>query len=277
MSIHKSGQTGSSSTSHAKLGHGKNFGQTRVPKLVESLAGISITKVACGEESTYCISESGDLYVFGTNLFGCLGFNCDQVASSLTESGSSVDNIIHDDSVYIPVKHPFFSSNNLRVRSIASGCTHVICLTENSRVFVWGCGEYGRLGLGDEEDRYEPSEIKLDLYGHVCRDVFAGSDTSFILTNKGKVLAWGNNEYNKICLNFNPVGFKHAKEDDNKLIQNSNQVSVFQQLTPSLIKSLLPYTIIKVCPGLNHTAAIDCNLVNGIFSMYKTNCIERFW
>lgn len=34
-------------------------------------------------------------------------------------------------------------------------------LTAEGRLFSWGRGSFGRLGLGDERDRYSPAEVKL--------------------------------------------------------------------------------------------------------------------
>ena len=43
----------------------------------------------------------------------------------------------------------------------ACGGTHTLALTEEGRIFIWGRGSFGRLGLGDERDRYLPVEVKL--------------------------------------------------------------------------------------------------------------------
>jgi alpha-tubulin suppressor-like RCC1 family protein len=184
---------------HAKLGHGKNFGMTRTPKRVESLSGVPIDKVACSEEATYCVSEQGDLYIFGSNLYGCLG-----VGTSFEADEFYYEN----QNIFTPTKHPFFDKNNLKVKSIASGGTHVICLTRNNRIFTWGCGEYGKLGSGDEDDQYEPHELSVK-FGYVIKDVFAGPDATFLVTEHGRVFAFGNNENNKLCLNSIPIGFSN--------------------------------------------------------------------
>jgi NIMA (never in mitosis gene a)-related kinase len=202
------GQGGSSSI-HAKLGHGKKFGITRSPKRIESLNGISIEKVVCSEEATFCVSEQGDLFTFGYNLYGCLGLGSDF---------SDEEGVYENECAYLPLKIPFFHNNGLKIKSIACGDSHVICLTDNNRVFSWGCGEYGRLGTGDEDDRHEPTEVKFGSFGYTFKEVFAGPDTSFLLTEKGRVLAFGNNEFNKLCLNSTPVGFSNL-DSKNKCIQ----------------------------------------------------------
>ena len=40
------------------------------------------------------------------------------------------------------------------VRSIACGESHVALLTMEGKIFMCGAGEHGRLGTGNEEDRY---------------------------------------------------------------------------------------------------------------------------
>jgi hypothetical protein len=48
---------------HAKLGHGKSAGVTRLPKRVESLNTIFIKQVSCGEDFTMCVSGKVTLNV----------------------------------------------------------------------------------------------------------------------------------------------------------------------------------------------------------------------
>ena len=74
-------------------------------------------------------------------------------------------------------------------------------------------GEYGRLGQGDEDDRTVPTEIKFK-FKYAFKNVFAGSDCSFLLTKEGRVLAFGNNEHNKLALN-SMIGFKNANNEKN--------------------------------------------------------------
>ena len=155
-----------------------------------------------------------------------------------------------DQSIYVPIKVPFFEINLIKIVKVSCGELHSVALTESNQIFTWGCGEHGRLGHGDEDERNEPTELKFKIK-YAFRDVFAGSDCSFLLTKDGRVLAFGNNEYNKLCLNDHSIGFKL----DLKNIQGSS--SIIQQLTPKIIKKLSPYHIVKVCPGKTHAAAID--------------------
>ncbi len=45
-------------------------------------------------------------------------------------------------------------------------------------------------------------------------------------------------------------------------MKDSSHISVAQQLTPTTVKPLLSYNIVKICPGLTHTAVIDSKFAN---------------
>ena len=45
------------------------------------------------------------------------------------------------------------------MNAIACGSFHTIARTESCKLFSWGVGKYGRLGLGDERDQPTPKEI----------------------------------------------------------------------------------------------------------------------
>ena len=230
---------GPSYGSYSQLGHGKNFGTTRIPKQVERLAGLLIEKVCCGEEMTCCLTQQGQVYTFGSNLYGCLGLGLD-----------------YEHELHNPTIVQFFETNNLIVKSIACGDYHVIALTKDNRVFTWGCGEFGRLGHGDEDDQAEPKEINFDLK-YKFQEIYAGSDYSFLLTKEGRVLAFGNNENNKMCLNEYTIGLKNPNTNHVNKIHKENSQIVYQQLKPKLVKIFLSLKIAKICPGQEHTAIID--------------------
>ena len=47
----------------------------------------------------------------------------------------------------------------LIVQSVSCGYSHTLASTKNGKIFAWGCGSYGQLGLGDLDDRLKPTEI----------------------------------------------------------------------------------------------------------------------
>ena len=75
-------------------------------------------------------------------------------------------------------------------------------------MFVWILA--GRLGNGGEDDVTSPKLIPLPLKQNI-ESVFAGPDCTFLITSSGKVLACGNNEHNKLGLNYEVRGIAKRK------------------------------------------------------------------
>ena len=61
-----------------------------------------------------------------------------------------------------------------------------------NEVYVWGKGQYGRLGVGDDVDQRVPRVIS-SLQGETVQQVVGGYSHSLALTSKGAVFVWGRN------------------------------------------------------------------------------------
>lgn len=64
-------------------------------------------------------------------------------------------------------------------------------------------------GHGDENDLNVPTEINFKV-NYKFKNIFAGNDCSFLLTRSEKVLAFGNNEFNKLLFNPKQIEFKSS-------------------------------------------------------------------
>lgn len=128
-----------------QLGHG-DTATYRIPKPIEALHGIPIKQVACGDEFTACITEDGVLYTFGSDYWRCIGCNNEL-----------------DEDVTLPFRVDFFAENP--VAEVACGECHIVVMTVSKEVYSWGCGEYGRLGLGNEDDCAAPQKVNIPATG----------------------------------------------------------------------------------------------------------------
>ncbi|XP_023559496.1 serine/threonine-protein kinase Nek9 [Octodon degus] len=211
---------------HGQLGHGDKASY-RQPKHVEKLQGKAIRQVSCGDDFTVCVTDEGQLYAFGSDYYGCIGV--DKVAGP---------------EVLEPVQLDFFLSNP--VEQVSCGDNHVVVLTRNKEVYAWGCGEYGRLGLDSEEDHCLPQRVDVPK-ALIIVAVQCGSDGTFLLTQSGKVLACGLNEFNKLGLNQCTSG----------IINHEAYHEVPSAASFTWAKQLSFYKIRAIAPGKTHTAAID--------------------
>ena len=84
----------------------------------------------------------------------------------------------------IPTKIKSF--NNEQVTKISCGAAHTACVTEFGKLWVWGCGDGGRLGLGSNNYRtiYNPLLVE-SLSNEVIYSVSCGNSTTLVATQVG--------------------------------------------------------------------------------------------
>ncbi|XP_066551047.1 serine/threonine-protein kinase Nek9 isoform X2 [Amia ocellicauda] len=211
-----------------QLGHGDQASY-RQPRRVERLQGKAIRQVACGADFTACVTDEDQMYMFGSDYYGCIG----------------VDNELGME-VLEPVLLEFFLSRP--VRQVCCGDNHVVVLTQDREVYSWGCGEHGRLGLDSEDDWPSPQQVDLPK-SVIISSVRCGCDGTYFLTESGKVLACGNNELNKLGLNQGISGIMNHSGEVNQEIPYTTSLT--------LVKQLARFKVRCIAPGKTHTAAID--------------------
>ncbi|WP_257311653.1 hypothetical protein [Geothrix fuzhouensis] len=74
--------------------------------------------------------------------------------------------------------------------AVVAGHDHALAITTKGRVFAWGVGGNGQLGLGDYQARMAP--VTVPLPGPAVQ-VAAGWGHSLALLADGRVFSWGNN------------------------------------------------------------------------------------
>ncbi|AQK73613.1 Regulator of chromosome condensation (RCC1) family with FYVE zinc finger domain [Zea mays] len=121
-----------------KLGHTDKKSKL-VPTRVESLIDCDFTQVSCGMSLTAVLTITGVVFTIGSKDHGQLGNPRSDSACICMVEG--------------PLKTEF-------VKDISSGNSHVAVLTMNGKVFTWGKGTEGQLGLGDYLDRTFPTLVE---------------------------------------------------------------------------------------------------------------------
>ena len=221
-------QKSKSPTIKGQLGHG-DAALYIYPKKVEYFTGIPVTSVSCGKDFTAVLAADGILYMTGSDLHGCMG--CDRSFG---------------DEVLLPKKVEVF--NDLKVLQVDCGDAHVVALADDGEVYTWGCGQYGRLGLGTEDDVAVPEPMPLPPN---CNEIIAikcGLDNTLILTKQGHVVGCGSNQFNKMA-------FSNRVSVHGRNVQKSNRQDF--RTSPLPIRALKAYKIVAVDAGRSHSAAID--------------------
>jgi hypothetical protein len=74
---------------------------------------------------------------------------------------------------------------------VACGRAHVLALTEEGNLYVWGLNAKGQLGLGDTKQRAIPTPMELPN-GHEVAKIYASDHSSACITQTGQILlTWG--------------------------------------------------------------------------------------
>ncbi|EZG43509.1 putative RCC1 repeat protein [Gregarina niphandrodes] len=145
-----------------------------------------IARVVCGGHFTYFLSEHGQLWVCGFSQAGALGF------------GEEVE------CIWAPNKLPIVDSSGQEefVTQVAAGLDHVLCCCRSGRAYAWGDGRSGRLGLGDDLPRFEPTPIR-SLEGESMTYVAAGTSHSAAIDRSERLWVWGSNGGGQLGLEDN--------------------------------------------------------------------------
>mmetsp|Transcript_32208 Transcript_32208/g.51257 ORF Transcript_32208/g.51257 Transcript_32208/m.51257 type:complete len:1524 (+) Transcript_32208:142-4713(+) len=107
---------------------------TDEPTRVEDIRKLSIQDVACGYSHTACVTKTGAVYVWGGATDGKLGLG--------PVTGE------YECYCPYPILLPF--KNRPKIAQVSCGNAHTGAVCEMGNVFMWGCTDSGRLGLGPD-------------------------------------------------------------------------------------------------------------------------------
>lgn len=98
---------------------------------------------------------------------------------------------------HIPKRSTFTCSTCMV--AVACGQHHTLFLTKTGRVYVAGRNEYGMLGI-ESKDKGEVCPAKqIESLGNSVVNISAGINTSFVVTDEGKLFSWGMGGINLGC------------------------------------------------------------------------------
>eukprot|EP00301_Raphidiophrys_heterophryoidea_P022040 c6292_g1_i1.p1 GENE.c6292_g1_i1~~c6292_g1_i1.p1 ORF type:complete len:436 (-),score=95.26 c6292_g1_i1:316-1623(-) len=164
--------------STGQLGLGPSSLMT-TPHLVDQLPRSKIYMANAGYAHSVAVTESGDIYTWGNNAFGQLGFR--NVSIDMTIP-TRVDQL-----------------QNTRIVYVCAGFAHTLAVTDAGVAYGWGSNDKGQLGLEGFTATYTPTVI-TGLMGKKVVRVSCGYDTSVAVTDRGLVYTFGDNSMGQLGL-----------------------------------------------------------------------------
>ena len=183
---------------------------------VAALSTLVIRSVAAGANFSFALSDSGRLFAWGANAHGQLGL------------GDA-----------LPRRRPRrvkFESSSVRVRAIAAGTRHALCLAASGAAYAWGAASQGQIGHATCVSSSRP--VLLEVLRSVSPAAIAAcGDHSIVRTASGRLYSWGSNAHGQLCIG-NAVRMKHKCE---------------------LVRCAASISAQHVSCGLQHTAVVSAD------------------
>jgi alpha-tubulin suppressor-like RCC1 family protein len=145
-----------------------------------------VTQAATGGDFSLVVTASGQLYTFGADSYGKLGYTAGRAGAPPTD-------------VPTPVTLPGATG---AVVQAAGGFEHSLAVTSTGQLYAFGSNESGQLGVQTNSGTYErnatPTLVSLPgVTGPVIKAA-AGGRHSLALTASGQLYAFGNNRQGEL-------------------------------------------------------------------------------
>ena len=226
------------------------------PRLIDSLKELSVGYVACGKAHTISLLlNSGGCFSWGAAASGQLG-HPDTNNFPTDEDGYP----------YQPIPKSMAALKEIELKSGSCGDVNTLVLTGSGRVYSFGGGSFGQLGLGHVKDMpldvdncpYMPiPKIIESIKEEEIVQVECGDSHSMALNSSGQLFAWGAAACGQLGL-----------EDTTKLPKDQ-EGSPFEPI-PQLVSALTQYLISSVSCGEAHTLAVTDQ--GYLFSFGASSC-----
>jgi len=158
-----------------QLGDGTRT-ESHVPVRVKLPKRVMVTAIAVGGFDGLALTSAGHVLAWGDNGFGQLG------------NGTR-----HSSSIPVRVRFPAGTT----VTAVGVGSLHNLALTSAGQVLAWGSNAFGQLGNGTTTNSDIPVRVKLGAAAKVIA-VSAGGGFSLALTQAGRILTWGHNQFGQL-------------------------------------------------------------------------------
>lgn len=186
-----------------------------------------IVKIACGSQHSVILNENGEVFTFGNNDSGALGRETEIgttpakvdldgnkvnlvsageshtfLANSLTGTTVFFGKLKSYEKTLIKKKEPLICDNyklKKGISKVLSGNNHILILS-HGRIYVFGDESFGALGIVNK--RRPKSFVDFDdpqtLPFRGVKNIFVGGNSSFFLSKKNKICAFGLNNYKQL-------------------------------------------------------------------------------
>lgn len=195
-----------------QCGHG-DLKDVDVPKRLDFFKDKRPTKVVCGGYHTMVLCEDNTLYGFGKGEYGQTGYGVAEDALTPKLVKFSKKYLVYEQN---PLEKNDITNFNLTsinpdetnrtashyrsplvIKDVKCGGEHTVVLSTMGRVYTFGHGYTGQLGLGKTQNFVRPMIVK-SLAKKIVTDIAAGWSHSMVLTSEGNLYVSGCGKYGEL-------------------------------------------------------------------------------
>ena len=226
-----------------------------------------IKEISSGTVHNLALTQDNKLFSWGSSQGGQLGL----------QEKILMSNPNYQSSFFIPTPSTIsFPSNlsktkkNVIITKISCGEAHSLALSKNGKVYSWGFGSNGQLGLGFCEDSFEPGtgltksriftpQLIKELEDEKIIDIKCGKTFSMFINDKNELFACGVNDLNQLGIN-EPFSKNHL---------HSNDAICYDFVYPIKVDCFLNMKVLKISCGEGHCLAVIKDLISNIRTIWS--------
>lgn len=240
------------------------------PSFIKNLN--NIVSISAGNDFSLALDVSGNVFSWGKIEGRMLGYNINNQVSLIENDNNLLINISKIDKVKKQEfsKYPEFCfipnqvSNLKNIKIITNGSYHIHAIDNKSKVFTWGSGEGGQLGvslelLDNSLCAIDPIENE-NLGQKKIVKIASGDAHSLALSSKGEVYSWGTSSSGQLGLGFCEDSFEPGTGLTQARRVNPEKVSFYKTIRKGdkiVMEQLNDLLIVDISVGKTFSFAID--------------------
>ena len=229
-----------------------------------------IIEISSGTVHNLALTYDGKIFSWGSSQGGQLGLPLE----ILEKQPNFKDNYYISTPIKVPINNKNINKNEnseINIIRVSCGEAHSLVLTNEGKVYSWGFGSNGQLGLGFCEDSFEPGEGLKNSMRYIPEkieeinnenivDIKCGKTFSMFINNKGELFACGVNDLNQLGIQEMP-----SKEH----LFNKSEEMCYDFVYPIKVDYFLNMKVEKISCGEGHCLAVIKDILSNTETIWS--------